>query len=299
MSSTTSSSSQNTTDDGRVPSSNAAATRSGDGSFSIIFSTATNMYVASPYIDFPQFMSIHGPKSRRKPFYISTGCSTQHPPLFAISGRPGKGAGYILRDGPNDDGGILAKIDGSKSLIHTITFLTPSEFSDEFFDDMELGTVIMQAHTIGTTGVGFRFTVDVGSSPRDDIQLKTFEWRRFEEGDDEYLDRDGYKLLRMSTHQTQAMIDGRLSRNETAKVDGYEVVAKMIGREGNNEDSEDYRAYCFDLTLCNAASNGRLGNRWAMITILTAKKIWDMDYAGKADWNTIDKLEREAPPKEL
>ncbi|KAI0387970.1 hypothetical protein F5Y04DRAFT_274825 [Hypomontagnella monticulosa] len=284
--------SRETASESPAPSSNTVERQIQSSPFTRTFSTLTNMYTSPSDIDFSKSMAVHGPKGRDATTHVFRHSLTMGMPIFTISmceDRLGKSASYALYEEVDECSLLLAKIDNGESLDHTITLLPLSESSDEW-------EMPMRARSIGTKGVGFRFTVDIGDGVGDNFRREEFEWRLF--GKDNELDIMGidssFRLLRISTQGTQAIIEGKSplpGTAETLMVDGYEVVAEIMGPPPSECPNG---SYYFDLNFYGIAEEGELGNRWGIVTLLTARKIWDMHCAGKANWETIHKLEQEA-----
>ncbi|KAI1378959.1 hypothetical protein F4677DRAFT_410160 [Hypoxylon crocopeplum] len=116
------------------------------------------------------------------------------------------------------------------------------------------------------------FSVEVGLGK--DVRREDFEWRRSRGGEVQSLDKHagyGFKLVRLSS---SAVGQGgeRASRSEGATSDGKEVVAAW------SYNSSWSASKVFKFQYLESGATGVLGDSFALAALMTALKIWYMEY---------------------
>lgn len=141
---------------------------------------------------------------------------------------------------------------------------------------MRAGTVREGENTI----VMFRFGIEVGSEEK--MRRETFEWRRVSKaGAGGDLPAGGYRLLWLSMTDSSngSVYEGESSTSATfvpgvtaplPDTEGADVVATLAwpGVPMNMRDA-------FTLRLVGSGESGVLGQRWSLITVITALRLWE------------------------
>ncbi|KAI5866532.1 hypothetical protein GGS23DRAFT_275794 [Durotheca rogersii] len=208
--------------------------------------------------------------------------------LFAVSthaGWDGEVPRIVLHNGPSDKDPVLAFSCEERTVTrldvyspNSIVKLPPVVPSA---DPKQLATEIMRAHTIGETGVGYEFSIEVSHSAK--LVREKFEWRKVKKGADGELKEGGFKLLRLSSRRDPESVAASPSQEPAAATeDGYDVVAVF---KWNKTLTNLMRP--FDLRFVGDALSGSLGERWALVTVLTALRLWFLHAGARANRKTV------------
>ncbi|KAL7629520.1 hypothetical protein AAE478_001041 [Parahypoxylon ruwenzoriense] len=244
---------------------------------------------SSPYRPFPPVMHARYQWKLTGTFHLCDEKPDDR--LFAVSthtGFSGELPRVMLHHGPSDKHPVLAaaceerpvgKIDKySPNSVIQLPALVPNT------DSEELVTEIMQAHTVGETGVGYEFSVEVGHG--DKMTREKFEWRKTKKGSDGEFKEGGFKLLRLSSRHAQGSNssnsgDATCSSNEAATEDGYEVVALFKWNKTLMN-----LVHPFELRFVGSALSGSLGERWGLMAVVTALRLWWLNAGFRANRKT-------------
>ncbi|KAI0097178.1 hypothetical protein GGR51DRAFT_541674 [Nemania sp. FL0031] len=187
-------------------------------------------------------------------------------PLFAVRMHSGftKNPDLVLYDGPSDKGPILATATHKSVWKSTSIITVPTR--EGVAHDSENQRIEMPVHTsFGHRTFTFTANVGVGKETR----CEEFEWRSSRGSEVKELDGNkwGWKLVRLSS-RTLGGGGERASRVLGSTSDGLEVVAAWAQ---NNSFS---MTKVFKFQLMGSALNGMLGERGAVLALMTALRIW-------------------------
>ncbi|KAI1207112.1 uncharacterized protein F4807DRAFT_435623 [Annulohypoxylon truncatum] len=212
--------------------------------------------------------------------------------LFAVAvhtGLSGKGPGrpgVILHNGPTDKDPMLAAAGDENgnisSLNSIITLARPSGGASN-----ENYTEIMHAATSSGTAT-FRFSTETGH--KQGVRREDFEWRKSKGDQDKNLVdspwKCGFKLLRLSNRSGKdANLGDGASQGSTSG--GPEVVA-IFAWNSNWSVMNPFR-----IEFRESGQTGELGEKFAVIAIITGLRLWTLKHQGRTSENTIASREAE------
>nr|KMM71611.1 hypothetical protein CPAG_07914 [Coccidioides posadasii RMSCC 3488] len=258
----------------------------------------------SPYHPFPTALSAYYQWKITRVFHL--GDSTNHK-LYTASTHAGissKGPNIpcvVLYNGPSDKDPALAVVSEQKgwnlkSPISVITLppLTPSSgpglnltIDPAAQGDTSSVTEIMRASVLtDRKTVVFRFSIEVG---RDGFRRERFEWRKLKTDDPDYAKR-AVKLLRFRSSPTSASSkDGSGAASfEGNGSDGWgdgcevEVVAVFEWKPVWSMNKP------FNIRFMGSGKTGELGDRWAVMAIITGMRIWFLDSQNRTIATSIE-----------
>ncbi|KAI1777239.1 hypothetical protein F4818DRAFT_341597 [Hypoxylon cercidicola] len=239
--------------------------------------------VSTPYRLFPPVMHARYQWKLTGTFHLCGASPDER--LYAAAAHTGYGGNLpriVLHNGPSDKDPFLAAACEERRAgrvdtysINSIIQLPPAAGSDE------LATEVMRARTVGESGVGYAFAVEVSHDGK--LVREDFEWRKAKKGSDEELKAGGFKLLRLSSRLKQE--SGRSgtasSSCDATTEDGYEVVALFKWNKTLTN-----MMHPFELRFVGAALSGSLGDRWALMAVITGLRIWWLHAGGRANRKT-------------
>lgn len=191
-------------------------------------------------------------------------------PLYAVrthsgwSGTPG----ITLHNGPNDDDPPLAAAGNeSKWSNHSIIILPPLPGSDA-----ESSSEFMRTN-VNWRSVTYPFTIEVGEGRK--LRRENFEWRQSRGEEIKEIDKHsrGWKLVRLGAF-AQGPGGERSERSLGATSDGKEIVAVWAFYSGWSLTKS------FKFQFMNSGLTGELGERWAVMAVITSLRMWYLHWAG-------------------
>ncbi|KAI1769299.1 hypothetical protein GGR53DRAFT_153475 [Hypoxylon sp. FL1150] len=243
--------------------------------------------LTTPYRPFPPVMHARYQWKITQTFHLCSESPDER--LYAVAAHSGLGGGglprVVLHNGPSDKCPILAaacegrpagRVDAfALSSILQLPPLTPAAAGSS----EELVGEVMRARTVGESGVGYAFSIEVNHDGK--LVREEFEWRKSKKGCDEELGKEGgFKLLRLSSRQNQGSSKASSSRG-TAADDGCEVVALFKWNKTLTN-----MMHPFELRFAGAALSGSLGDRWAAMAVITGLRLWWLHAGGRANRKT-------------
>lgn len=142
-----------------------------------------------------------------------------------------------------------------------------------------LVTERMRARTLDNGDVGFRFAIEVGSI-EEKLRREEFEWRKIDKGTDKEP-QGGFRLVRLGEAVPAAPSANAASSSSAASSApsrspaGQEVVAVLeFGQRGTGLQLIVRR-------LGSGVVGGGLGDRWALMVVLTALRLKMLSAAGR------------------
>ncbi|KFY16825.1 hypothetical protein V492_01065 [Pseudogymnoascus sp. VKM F-4246] len=147
-------------------------------------------------------------------------------------------------------------------------------------------TEFMRPSATGDNGVTFAFSIEVGEK----LRRERFEWRKVKKGDGDEAIPTGFKLVRLSSSSKKSdpstggssgsSSNGDRSSSPTGN-DG-EVVALLT-----LTSSWAKIKHPFTLELTGIALSGALGDRWTLMVVITALRLWALNGNGRTAKTTI------------
>ncbi|KAI0408528.1 hypothetical protein F4802DRAFT_618652 [Xylaria palmicola] len=197
---------------------------------------------------------------------------------YSATGPLGARQGLHLHNGPTTTAPLLAAA-GDDSLFRR----SPNNNSRIFLPSPETGGLAeetMRAHVTPDKHVAFAFAIEVGVGG--DVDRARFEWRNIEKSErDESTENGGFKLFHMAPEREQSTSGGEsggrgaaTSSAVTAQDDA--VVAALEWRRFLTSPKHP-----FDLRLVGDGVDGGFGNRWTLMVLTTALRLWELHQRGK------------------
>ncbi|KAI0126099.1 hypothetical protein BJ170DRAFT_633806 [Xylariales sp. AK1849] len=191
-------------------------------------------------------------------------------PLYALRTHAGWSGlpGIVLHNGPSDTDPPLAAA-GNENVWskHTVVILPPLPGTTE-----ESSNEFMRTNVSWKT-ITYPFTIDVGEGQN--TRRENFEWRHSRGGEIKELDRHswGWKLVRLTAHAPGPGGE-RNERPVGATSDGKEVVAVWARYSGWSLTK------AFKFQFLGSGATGEMGERWAVMAVITALRIWYLEWQG-------------------
>ncbi|KAL2126186.1 hypothetical protein VTI74DRAFT_1516 [Chaetomium olivicolor] len=131
----------------------------------------------------------------------------------------------------------------------------------------DLVTEIMYANTAGDGTVSFRFSIEVGPKMK---CREGFEWRKTRKGDAD-TQRSRYILTRLPPPMPTSASPSSSAQEES------EILAEVVFRNPMSYN------HLFSLELKGAACSGVMGDRWALMVVATALRLYWLRVYGKTN----------------
>lgn len=134
----------------------------------------------------------------------------------------------------------------------------------------------MVARTTPDRRTVFAFSIEVG----DKMRREPFEWRQINKGEDSLADAGGFKLLRLSPKKKYHSVD-------EGATDSGETVAIFAWTNHWYRFANIASTHPFSLHLVGSAKLGQLGDRWALMAVLTALRLDNLHKQGRTHYSFI------------
>ncbi|ETS72934.1 hypothetical protein PFICI_15326 [Pestalotiopsis fici W106-1] len=209
-----------------------------------------------------------------KTFHL--GESKDHP-LYAVrthsgwSGNPG----IVLHNGPSDqDPPLAAAGQENQWSRHSFIILPPLPGSSA-----ESSTEFMRTN-VGWKNTSQEFSIEVGIG--DNLKREKFEWRQSHGSEIKQLGKctRGWKLVRVSA-EAAGPGGERNERAPGASSDGKEIVAVWAFYAGWSMTKS------FKFQFLGSGLTGELGERWSVMAVITALRMWYMHFQGSTATTTL------------
>ncbi|KFX89845.1 hypothetical protein V490_06781 [Pseudogymnoascus sp. VKM F-3557] len=257
---------------------------------------------SSPYGQFPPVMNAYCEWNVLKSFNLCG--ATKEDRLYVVDihtgysakGPLGSKAGIILHNGLSTKDPILAAA-GDESMfaahifafnVNSIIMLPPLE--DDRARHRAMTTEMMRPSAMSKDGIAFIFSVEVGEK----LRRERFEWRKFKKGDGgDEASPGGFKLLRLPSSPKNT--DSNTGGSSKSKGNGDSL---LTGNDGEVvavltlTRSWAKLKHPFSLELTGSALSGALGERWTLMTVITAIRMSMLDINGRASKISISMSEK-------
>lgn len=137
-------------------------------------------------------------------------------------------------------------------------------------------TEMMRAGNADDHIAAFRFSIEVDKK----MKREGLEWRRIKKGDNSNAKSGGFKLVRLSSGSA-ASNNGSSSQGlskASAAGDSHETVAVLAWTTNWIGSTNG-----FSLQLDGSGKSGLLGERWTLMTVMTALRILILHTTGRAN----------------
>lgn len=235
----------------------------GNSSSGVIGALTTYKLCGADKNEFLYIVEVHhgftprGPLNFRPGFYLRNGTGTEAPILAAA--------------GDEEREPLLMSTFNVKSLIMVPPPLDEDDV--EFnLNPRDLVTEIMYATTTSDGSVLFRFSVEVG--PNMKIR-EEFEWRKTRKGDTN-TQHSRFILIRLPPLSSISFSSPSPSSSSTAQKES-DILADLTFRNAMTLH------HLFTLELKGAACSGEMGDRWTLIVVATALRLYWLRSYGKTN----------------
>lgn len=244
---------------------------------------------SSPYRQFPPVMNAYYQWPSIKTFNLCGAtkedrlCVVEMHTGYSGTSPLGLKAGLLLHNGMSTKDPILAVAgDESQFAARVYAFNANSAIMlpplEARASHRAMTTEIMRPSATSDNGVTFVFSIEVGEK----LQRERFEWRKFKKGDGDEASPGGFKLLRLSSSfkKTDTSTGGSSSKGDCSSSptgNDCEVVALMTLTR-----SWAKMKHPFSLELTGSALSGALGERWTLMVVITAVRLWSLNVQGRA-----------------
>lgn len=246
---------------------------------------------SSRYGSLPSTMTVHGQWTKWKSMNLCGASAQERLCLIEMqtgySGKPplGMRTGFVLRDGMSTKAPLLAAAGDQSRGLHAfnpdgIVFLPPLD-PDPKSERMD--TELMRAEPGTNNDIAFHFSIEVGEEAR----REEFAWRKVKKGDDQ-AERNGFKLVRLSSSQQTSQPSGSSSVQESSSSS-----PPLAGKDGETVAFLGWvvawpsLTHAFTLELVDGRS-GALGGRWTLMVIVTAIRLYTLHVKGRTSKFVVD-----------
>jgi len=221
--------------------------------------------------------SMSGPLGSRPGVILHNGTSRKHP-ILAASGDESQTSSAVYAFNPR-----------------SVVLMPPLHPSPRPTTPHDMVTEVMRGVSVPSDkGVAFRFSIEIGTEK---LRRESFEWVKIK---DTETKQGGYKLVRaLPEHETSAASQaGSSSGSSTqAALPEYddierEVLALLLWPKG----WVTWLKHVFSLEFKGSGLSGALGERWALMVVITAIRIWMLRINLKTAKGTVaiaDKVRKE------
>ncbi|RYP72787.1 hypothetical protein DL771_003971 [Monosporascus sp. 5C6A] len=223
----------------------------------------------SIYTKFPQKLNAYHQNKISRTFQLGV---TRNQPLFAVKFHSGLTSNPEVEvfDGPSDTYPLLAtaRRKGLRGL-NTIAMLPASPRFG-----LPASTELVKVEWGWGNNGTYRFSVEVDAgtaSGKSKWRREAFEWRRSRGNEVRELTRwwsTGWKLVRLESRPEGASGGGRAQRSDGVTSDGKEIVAVWA------QNASLSMTKAFKMEFRGSAALGTLGERWEIMAVVTALRLW-------------------------
>ncbi|KLJ10018.1 hypothetical protein EMPG_14574 [Blastomyces silverae] len=142
-------------------------------------------------------------------------------------------------------------------------------------------TEIMRGAVTDDHVAAFHFAIEVGADGK--MVREEFEWRKLKKGNDDVKGR-GFKLVRLGPGSNKDPNQELFS--STLSPPGGETVALLEWPKGLSS-----LVHVFSLQLKGSGESNTLGQRWALMVVMTALRLWWLNVGGRTNTAVIGKGE--------
>ncbi|KAF4914216.1 hypothetical protein CGCVW01_v010692 [Colletotrichum viniferum] len=140
----------------------------------------------------------------------------------------------------------------------------------------------MDTETMRTSVSGERVTFLFSTEAGEKQQRERFEWTRLKKGEDHEAKSDGFRLVQVSKRSGRPRTSSEAASESVnggspsflAAVENHESLAPLSWSSGLSK-----MTHPFLLRLQTSTSS--MGNRWALMVVITALRLWEMNVQGR------------------
>ncbi|KAI0439964.1 hypothetical protein F4803DRAFT_529111 [Xylaria telfairii] len=249
-------------------------------------SSVSDMPPSLAYRPFPPLMKLYYQWSLAglTTFYVCG--ADQQDRLFAVKLHTGYSMkeplgpkqGLHLYNGPTTNDPLLAAA-GDDSMVRALPLNNNSRVFLPARRRRGLSQEMMRAYITADKHVAFSFSLEIGYGKK--RRREVFEWRNIEKSErDESTEHGGFRLFRLPPNPEQDAPGGGSSSQgastSSAAASTDDVVAVMAWRRFLTSPKHP-----FDLKIVGDGLGGSLGDRWTLMALITALRLWELHQRGK------------------
>ncbi|KAI1421669.1 hypothetical protein F5Y12DRAFT_766366 [Xylaria sp. FL1777] len=269
--------------------------------YSSVFDTSTTL----AYCPFPPVMKVYYQWNLAGLNTFHVCGENQQDRLFAVrvhtgysmSEPLGERQGLYLYDGPTTKDPLLAAVGDDSVLFRSLPVNNNSCIYLPARKTRGLTEEMMRAYITTDKHAAFRFSVEVGSGLK--MHRQAFEWRNITKSEvDDSAEHGGFKLFFSSENPEQNVPNGESSRQgahtSSAAASDDEVLAILEWRRFLTSPKHP-----FDLKLAGSGLSGKLSERWTLMVLVTALRLWELHARGKSQKGSVAIAEKLGPKEKL
>ncbi|KAI1306365.1 hypothetical protein F5Y03DRAFT_140509 [Xylaria venustula] len=189
--------------------------------------------------------------------------------------------GIHLYNGPTRDAPLLAAAGDDSVFLKTCPLDNNSRIFLPARKMSGLVKEMMRAYITSDKHVAFRFSIEVASGRK--LHRQTFEWRKVNKHErDDSTEHGGYKLFSLPSDPEDAPNGESNSQGASAAAAEDEVLAIFEWRHFLTSPKHP-----FDLKLVGRGLSGKLGDRWTLMVLITALRVWELHGRGKSQKGSV------------
>ncbi|KAI1277661.1 hypothetical protein F5Y07DRAFT_82271 [Xylaria sp. FL0933] len=269
------------------------------------------------YLPFPPVMKVYYQWNIAGLYSFHVCGANQQDRLFAVKVHTGyslkkplyEKQGLYLYNGPTTDHPFLAAVGDDSGILRNLPVNNNSRIYLPALKSSGLTKEMMRGYITPDKHVGFRFSIEVGTNMQ--FQRQEFVWKKINNSErDDNTEHGGFKLFFLPSDHEQKAPSGETSNQgaspSSATVSEDEVLAVFEWRRWITSPKHP-----FDLKLVGAGLSGKLGERWTLMVLITALRLWELHVHGRTQKGSVavagvigpkekagHKLTEEAPKKE-
>ncbi|KAI0114117.1 hypothetical protein GGR51DRAFT_478377 [Nemania sp. FL0031] len=214
---------------------------------------------------------------------------------YSFSGPLGMKPGLHLYNGPSTKSPLLAAAGepslGSKS---ALSFNNVSQILLPGLRSSDLVTETMRAHITPDDHAAWQFCIEVGGGEK--LRRGAFEWRRVKKAErDDDTHNGGFKLVKLGSSLKKEAVASSSSHSggiissaaETSDGLGQEVVAVFSWNKFISSPKHP-----FDLELTGSGRSDAMGERWVLMVLITALRLWQLHVNGRTKQAVVSVSEK-------
>ncbi|KAI8949633.1 hypothetical protein F4801DRAFT_552762 [Xylaria longipes] len=197
---------------------------------------------------------------------------------YSLSEPLGVKQGLHLYNGPTTNDPLLAAA-GDDSAFRSFSMSNNSRVFLPARNKEGLTQEMMRAYITSDKHVAFSFSIEIGFGKK--LHREIFEWRNINKNErDESTEHGGFRLFRLSPNLEQNASGGESSSQgipTSSTVASQDEAVAIFGWRSFWTSPK----HPLDLRLVGAGLTGELGDRWTLMVLITALRLWELHQRGK------------------
>ncbi|KAI1145132.1 hypothetical protein F4825DRAFT_444682 [Nemania diffusa] len=214
---------------------------------------------------------------------------------YSLSGPLGIRPGLHLYNGPSTKAPLLAAAGepsiGSKN---ALSFNNISQILLPGLKSSDLVTETMRAHITPDDHSAWQFCIEVGDGAK--MRREAFEWRRVKKTErDDDTHNGGFKLVKLGPSLEGEAIASSSSHNRgiisSSAEELYEARQEVLAIFSWNKFISSPK-HPFDLQLMGSGRSDEMGERWVLMVLITALRLWYLHVNGRTKQGVVSVTEK-------